>query len=92
MEDQSKKGNQIISNYRKNCTGVYSNLAYYPFKLRICIRFCANNARHSKAKVKSRVILTPTCQNFIDGATRQLAKYEAAHGKIKTRKPGAIFL
>jgi hypothetical protein len=86
MEDQSKKGNQInIELSEEVAQGVYSNLAIITHSSsEFVLDFVRIMPGIPKAKVKSRVILTPEhAKRLMMALQDNLAKYEAVHGKIK---------
>ncbi len=95
MEDQSKKGNQInIELSEEIAQGVYSNLAIITHSSsEFVLDFVRIMPGIPKAKVKSRVILTPEhAKRLLMALQDNLAKYEAAHGKIKhSENPGGNF-
>ena len=42
--------------------------------------------QNTKAKVKSRIILTPQCKKIVSRNKDNIAKFEAAHGTPQIRK------
>jgi len=91
MSDQ-KKANQInIELSEDTAQGVYSNLAIITHSSsEFVLDFVRIMPGVPKAKVKSRVILTPEHAKRLALALQDnIAKYEAVHGPIKNvEKPG----
>ncbi|HAM97233.1 MAG TPA: DUF3467 domain-containing protein [Marinilabiliales bacterium] len=86
MEEPIKKNNQInIELSEEVAQGVYSNLAVITHSsAEFVLDFVRIMPGIPKAKVKSRIILTPEHAKRLLGALKDnLAKYEAVHGKIK---------
>jgi hypothetical protein len=86
MSDQGKSGNQInIELTEEIAQGVYSNLAIITHSSsEFVIDFVRIMPGLPKAKVKSRVILTPEhAKRLLFALQDNVQKYEAVHGTIK---------
>ncbi len=86
MEESIKKNNQInIELSEEVAQGIYSNLAVITHSsAEFVLDFVRIMPGIPKAKVKSRIILTPEHAKRLLGALKDnLTKYEAVHGKIK---------
>jgi hypothetical protein len=86
MSDQSKKSNQInIELSEEVAQGVYSNLAIITHSSsEFVLDFIRIMPGLPKAKVKSRVVLTPEhAKRLLMALQDNLYKYEAAYGPIK---------
>ena len=71
MQDEINNPNQInIELSEDMADGTYSNLAIITHQCRIRNRLCSFDARVPKAKVKSRIILTPHRQALVASAER----------------------
>jgi len=88
MSDQAKKGNQNQINIELSeeiAQGVYSNLAIITHSSsEFVVDFVRIMPGIPKAKVKSRVILTPEhAKRLLYALQDNVQKYEAVHGVIK---------
>ncbi|MFO7616467.1 MAG: DUF3467 domain-containing protein [Bacteroidales bacterium] len=86
MSDQSKKSNQInIELSEEVAQGVYSNLAIITHSSsEFVLDFIRIMPGLPKAKVKSRVILTPEhAKRLLMALQDNISKYESAYGHIK---------
>lgn len=86
MSDQAKKGNQInIELSEEVAQGVYSNLAIITHSSsEFVLDFVRIMPGLPKAKVMSRVVLTPEhAKRLLYALQDNIQKYEAAHGPIK---------
>ncbi len=91
MEEQLKKNNQLnIELSEEVAQGVYSNLAIITHSsAEFVLDFVRIMPGVPKAKVKSRIILTPEHAKRLLGALKDnLAKYEAVYGKVKNAEGG----
>lgn len=91
MEDKSKKPNQLNIELTDDIAqGVYSNLAVITHSsAEFILDFVRIMPGIPKAKVKSRIILTPEHAKRLMGALQDnITKYEAMHGKIKNTEGG----
>ncbi len=86
MTDQGKGGNQInIELSEEIAQGVYSNLAVITHSSsEFVVDFVRIMPGLPKAKVKSRIILTPEhAKRLLFALQDNIQKYEAVHGVIK---------
>lgn len=86
MSDQNKMGNQInIELSEEIAQGVYSNLAIITHSSsEFVLDFVRIMPGLPKAKVKSRVILTPEhAKRLLFALQDNIQKFEAVHGVIK---------
>jgi len=91
MEDNAKKSNQLNIELSEDVAqGVYSNLAVITHSsAEFVLDFVRIMPGVPKAKVKSRIILTPEHAKRLLGALQDnIQKYEALHGKIKNIEGG----
>ncbi|MDA3891535.1 MAG: DUF3467 domain-containing protein [Salinivirgaceae bacterium] len=91
MEDNAKKSNQLNIELSEDVAqGVYSNLAVITHSsAEFVLDFVRIMPGVPKAKVKSRIILTPEHAKRLLGALQDnISKYEALHGKIKNIEGG----
>lgn len=92
MEDpKSKKPNQInIELSDEIAEGIYTNLAMITHSnAEFIVDFIKMMPGIPKAKVKSRVILTPQhAKRLLKALQDNISKYEAIHGPIKDSSPG----
>lgn len=92
MEDAIKKNNQLnIELSEEIAQGIYSNLAVITHSsAEFVIDFVRIMPGIPKAKVKSRIVLTPEHAKRLLGALKDnIAKYESVHGKIKNVEGGS---
>ncbi len=86
MSDQAKKSNQInIELSEETAQGVYSNLAIITHSSsEFVVDFVRIMPGIPKAKVKSRVILTPEhAKRLLLALQDNISKYESVYGPIK---------
>ncbi|MFT6844690.1 MAG: hypothetical protein ACJAUV_000872 [Flavobacteriales bacterium] len=89
--EEEKKGNQInIELSEEIADGTYANLAIITHSnAEFIVDFIRMMPGIPKAKVKSRIVLTPQHAKRLMGALADnISKYEAAHGPIKDTKGG----
>ena len=79
-----KEENQIqIELSEEVAQGTYTNLAIISFFFRICYRFCRIVPGVPKAKVKSRIILTPeNAKRLLLALKDNIDKFEKTNGTI----------
>ncbi|NNF35702.1 MAG: DUF3467 domain-containing protein [Saprospiraceae bacterium] len=85
MAEEQKKGNQVnIELSEEVAEGIYSNLAIISHSnSEFVIDFIRMLPNVPKAKVKSRIILTPGhAKRMLKALSDNVKKYEAQHGKI----------
>ena len=90
-EEQKKKQKQInIELPEDMADGTYVNLAILSHShSEFVIDFIRMLPNVPKAKVKSRIILTPEhAKRFLNALTDNVAKFEAQHGKIEVKGGG----
>ncbi len=89
MEDQKKQNKINIELSEEVAEGTYSNLAIISHShAEFIIDFVKLMPGAPKAKVKSRIILTPEHAKRLHKAlTDNLRKFESLHGPIKETKP-----
>jgi hypothetical protein len=86
MADSEKKPKQInIELDEKTAEGTYSNLAIINHSAsEFVIDFISMMPGAPKAKVKSRIVLTPQhAKKFLKALNDNVARFENAHGTIK---------
>lgn len=86
---EEKKQNQVnIELSEEIAEGIYSNLAIISHShSEFVVDFIRMLPNVPKAKVKSRVILTPThAKRLLHALADNVKKYEAQHGPIQNRK------
>lgn len=91
MEDKNKKQNQLnIELSEEVAQGVYSNLAVITHSsAEFVLDFVRIMPGVPKAKVKSRIILTPEhAKRLLHALKDNVDKFEAIHGKIKNIEGG----
>jgi hypothetical protein len=89
--DENKKSNQLnIELSEETAQGVYSNLAVITHSsAEFVVDFIRVMPGVPKAKVKSRIILTPEhAKRLMLALQDNIAKFEAVNGKIKTNDGG----
>ncbi len=89
-QEKDKKQNQInIELSEEVADGIYSNLAIITHSnAEFVLDFVRIMPGMPKAKVKSRVLLTPQhAKRLLRALQDNITKYEAAHGKISDSKP-----
>jgi hypothetical protein len=84
-EKQSKEGQLNIELEEKIADGTYSNLAIINHSVsEFIVDFITVMPGAPKAKVKSRIILTPEhAKRFTKALTENIKRFESANGKIK---------
>ncbi|HVA97527.1 MAG TPA: DUF3467 domain-containing protein [Bacteroidia bacterium] len=94
MNEQEKNQNQLnIELSEEMAEGVYSNLAIITHSnSEFVIDFIKIMPGTPKAKVKSRVVLTPQhAKRLVKALKENVAKFESIHGPIKdTEMPNAL--
>ena len=91
MDEQNKKPNQLnIELSEEVAQGVYSNLAIITHSsAEFVLDFVRVMPGVPKAKVKSRIILTPEhAKRLLHALKDNVSKFEAIHGKIKNVDEG----
>ncbi len=86
MAEQEQKQKQInIELDEKTAEGVYSNLAIINHSVsEFVVDFISIMPAAPKAKVKSRIILTPQhAKKFLKALSDNVNRFEQAHGPIK---------
>ena len=86
MADNEQKQKQInIELDEKTAEGTYSNLAIINHSVsEFVIDFISMMPGAPKAKVKSRIVLTPQhAKKFLKALTDNVSRFEDAHGPIK---------
>ncbi|WP_299435652.1 DUF3467 domain-containing protein [uncultured Maribacter sp.] len=86
MSDESKKQQQInIELDEKTAEGTYSNLAVINHSVsEFVVDFISMMPGAPKAKVKSRIVLTPQhAKKFLRALSDNVDRFETAHGVIK---------
>lgn len=89
--EEEKKGNQINIELSEDVAdGTYANLAIITHSnAEFIVDFIRMMPGLPKAKVKSRIVLTPQHAKRLMGALADnISKYEAIHGHIKETKGG----
>lgn len=87
--EEEKKGNQLNIELSEDVAdGIYSNLAIITHSnAEFIVDFIRMMPGVPKAKVKSRIVLTPQHAKRLMGALGDnIAKYESIHGSIKETK------
>ena len=91
MSDQNKPADQQlnIELSEEMAEGIYSNLAIITHShSEFIVDFIKMMPGVPKAKVKSRIILTPQhAKRLLKALNENVAKFEAMHGKIKETEP-----
>jgi hypothetical protein len=84
-EKQSKEGQLNIELEEKIADGTYSNLAIINHSVsEFIVDFITVMPGAPKAKVKSRIILTPEhAKRFTKALAENIKRFESANGKIK---------
>ena len=86
MSDQNQKQGQInIELTEEMAEGIYSNLAIINHSVsEFVVDFVSVMPSTPKAKVKSRIILTPQhAKRLLKALADNISKFEAAHGEVK---------
>jgi len=89
MEEKKNKNQINIELGEEVAEGIYSNLAIITHShAEFIVDFVKLMPGSPKAKVKSRIILTPEhAKRFNNALTDNIKKFEALHGHIKETKP-----
>jgi len=84
-QDDKKKGQINIELDEKMAEGIYSNLAIINHSVsEFVVDFVSLMPGSPKAKVKSRIILTPQhAKRFLKALNDNVNRFENAHGEIK---------
>jgi len=84
-QDDKKKGQINIELDEKTAEGIYSNLAIINHSVsEFVVDFVSLMPGSPKAKVKSRIILTPQhAKRFLKALNDNVNRFEKAHGEIK---------
>lgn len=88
MAEEVKKGNQLnIELPEEVAEGIYSNLAIISHsQTEFVVDFVRLVPNVPKAKVKSRIILTPThAKRLLSALADNVRKFESQHGPIKDK-------
>ncbi len=88
MAEEKKKGNQLnIELPEEVAEGIYSNLAIISHsQTEFVVDFVRLVPNVPKAKVKSRIILTPThAKRLLSALADNVRKFENQHGSIKDK-------
>jgi hypothetical protein len=86
MYDNNQNKNQNnIDLYQKTAEGIYSNLAIINHSVsEFVVDFISLMPGAPKAKVKSRIVLTPQhAKKFLKALSDNVQRFEKAHGTIK---------
>jgi hypothetical protein len=88
-ENQENKNQLNIELSEEVADGVYSNLAVITHSnAEFVVDFIRMMPGMPKAKVKSRIVLTPQhAKRLLRALQDNIGKYEAVHGKISDSKP-----
>jgi len=89
MAEEHKKGNQLnIELPEEVAEGIYSNLAIISHsQTEFVVDFVRLVPNVPKAKVKSRIILTPThAKRLLSALADNVRKFENQHGPIKDKE------
>lgn len=89
MEEQTKKANPLNIELTEDIAeGIYSNLAVITHSpAEFVIDFVRVMPGVPKAKVKSRVVITPQhARRLMRALAENIAKYESQHGQIQETK------
>lgn len=90
MAEEGKKKNKInIELTEEAAEGIYSNLAIITHSAsEFVVDFIRIMPGVPKAKVKSRIVLTPQhAKRLMNALAENVEKFEAQHGKIKELNP-----
>ena len=85
MENNNQQGQINIELDEKTAGGIYSNLAIINHSnSEFVVDFIAIMPGVPKAKVKSRIVLTPQhAKRLLKAMAENIQRFEAAHGKIE---------
>jgi hypothetical protein len=89
MEEQNNDNQLNIELSEEVAEGIYANLAIITHSnTEFVLDFIRVMPGVPKARVKSRIILTPEhAKRLVEAMQDNLDKYEAINGKIKTQEP-----
>ncbi len=92
MEDQNQDNQLNIELTEEIAEGIYSNLAIITHSpAEFIVDFIKVVPGVAKAKVKSRIILTPQhAKRLMKALTENVLRFEQAHGKIKDTEVNAL--
>lgn len=92
MEDPKEKKKLNIELTEEVAEGIYSNLAAITHSnAEFVIDFINMMPGNKKAKVKSRIVLTPQhAKRLMNALSENIQKYESVHGKIKETPRGQV--
>lgn len=93
MEEQANQNNQLNIELSEDVAeGIYSNLAIITHSpAEFVIDFIKVMPGVPKAKVKSRIVLTPQhAKRLMKAMADNISKYEQMHGKIKDAELNAL--
>lgn len=93
MAGKENKQNQInIELDEKTAEGIYSNLAIINHSVsEFVVDFISMMPGAPKAKVKSRIVLTPQhAKKFLKALSENISRFEKAHGTIKDYEQSLI--
>jgi hypothetical protein len=92
MEEQNNENQLNIELSEDVAEGIYSNLAIITHSnTEFVIDFIRVMPGVPKARVKSRIILTPEhAKRLVEAMQDNVDKFEAINGKIKTQEPPLI--
>lgn len=92
MEEQNNDNQLNIELSEDVAEGIYSNLAIITHSnTEFVLDFIRVMPGVPKARVKSRIILTPEhAKRLVEAMQDNLDKYEALNGKIKTQEPPVL--
>ncbi len=92
MEENKNKNKINIDISEEMAEGIYSNLAIITHShAEFIIDFVKMMPGTPKAKVKSRIILTPEhAKRLTNALNENIRKFEAMHGHIKMNKDGGM--
>lgn len=91
-QDKNKQGQINIELDEKTAEGIYSNLAIINHSVsEFVVDFISIMPGTPKAKVKSRIILTPQhAKRFLKALHDNVNRFEKAHGEIKDYEQSPI--
>ena len=92
MENNNQQGQINIELDEKTAEGTYSNLAIINHSnTEFVVDFISLMPGVPKAKVKSRIVLTPQhAKRLLKALAENIQRFEAAHGKIEEGEQPAI--
>jgi hypothetical protein len=92
MEEQNNENQLNIELSEEVAEGIFSNLAIITHSnTEFVLDFIRVMPGVPKARVKSRIILTPEhAKRLVEAMQDNVEKYEALHGRIKTQEAPAL--